>query len=117
MPNTIFRDSGRLDAAASSPQHHVIRLRGSLGRDEGELLLDALRSGSPGRGSSVIVDLSRVTAINREGAMALLDAYVATTLRRCRLSLAGVTSTCRGVLQRTNVLRVVMLFPQPAVTR
>jgi anti-anti-sigma regulatory factor len=55
----------------------------------------------------VVLDLSHVTRLDRGGAAALLDACVATALRRGTLSLTGLTSRRHAALERIGVLKVI----------
>lgn len=85
-----------------------IQLEGEFTDVAGDALLDALRARIPRcRTARVIVDCAGVTAMDRGGAMALLDCQVASILRRETLALAGLTATCLPVLKDCGVLDVL----------
>jgi anti-anti-sigma regulatory factor len=85
---------------------NVLTLRGVLGPGSGDVLLDALRRGPAPASTPIVVDLGRVT-LDRAGAIALLDAYVATILRGGTMTLTGVSADARLVAQRAGVFDVM----------
>jgi anti-anti-sigma regulatory factor len=95
--------------APTSSRRQVVRPRGALTSASADLLLDLLRSLAPAP-AQVEIDLSRVTRVDRSGAVLVLDAYVATLLRGGAFALSGPTPACRRSLERFGVLDVVELI-------
>jgi anti-anti-sigma regulatory factor len=85
-----------------------VYLRGALDATSGERLLDSLRS--TWQTASVEIDLTCVTSVDRAGATLLLDACVATLLRRRAFVLSGPSAACRRSLERFGVLTMVPLI-------
>lgn len=88
----------------------VVAIRGELTAASGQGLLDAVRCGAHEDVRRIVVDITHVTRIDRGGTTALLDAYVAVSLRRGSLALAGVTPECRETLMCAGVLDVIELI-------
>ena len=88
----------------------MVALDGRITAERGEGLLDALCGASQRAAKHVIVDLSAVTAIDGAGVNALLDACVATTLRRGTFTLTGVKPDIRTVLRQAGVLSAFGFF-------
>jgi anti-anti-sigma regulatory factor len=80
---------------------------GHLTGERGRRLLDAL-SRPPWRTTrDVVVDLSELTGLDPAGAVALLDIYVAMTLRTGTLTLVGVSAAAREALADAGGQRLV----------
>lgn len=90
----------------AADRRQVVRLHGRLTARSGARLLDALRTLSPAP-THVEVDLSGVTDVDRSGATLLVDAYVATVLRRSGFALSGLSAECRRCLECSGVLDIV----------
>jgi len=104
---------GRPASARTPTRRHVLRPRGSLTAASAGRLLDRLRSVCPAP-ALVEIDLSRVTSVDRAGAVGVLDAYVATLLRRGAFALSHPSPACRRSLKHFGVLDVVDLIgPAP----
>jgi anti-anti-sigma factor len=89
----------------------VVALSGHPTADCSERLLDSVRGLPFHRPMQVVVDLSNVIAIDRGGASALLDAYVAMNLRGGSLVLTGLTEDVRESLRQAGVLQRVESVP------
>jgi anti-anti-sigma regulatory factor len=85
----------------------VVKVRGDLTAASGHGLLDAARWGANEAAFRIVIDVSQMTTVDRGGATALLDLYVAVSLRRGSLALMGLTTACHSALSRAGVLDVI----------
>jgi anti-anti-sigma regulatory factor len=92
----------------------VVFLSGPL--TSGAAWLDQLSTTRPAP-QRVIVNLAAVTTVDRNGADALLDAYIATTLRLGTFALTGPTTLVGRQLDDLGISRVVVTLRRAATVR
>lgn len=88
----------------------VVTLGGRLSGEAGAALLDWLPGARDGTLPRVVVNLADVTAIDRAGANALMDARSATAARHGTLALAGPTAPVYNSLRQFGVLGAIEVF-------
>jgi len=99
-----------------STRRHVVQLYGELTAESADYLRDTLREACP-EAASVELDLSAVTRIDRDGATALLDAYVGTLLRHGTFALSGPSMACLQSLKCFGVLDAIQIVTASRLKR
>lgn len=88
----------------------VVSLTGRLTGVTGGQLRDSLAVTRSQAQPQIVVNFAQVTAVDRGGANALLDAYTATTLRSGSLSVTRLPASVRDALGQYGLLTTIRVF-------